>query len=110
MMKVTTLRKLLKLPLLVLFPVFTTNAPAQQKDGKAITSSACAHEYASDRSDHTAFMYRDHDKTTEHETLYMIVETPDGNLKRKLEDHGQPLRDQQRSAEDARLQAIVNDP
>ncbi len=83
-------------------------APAQ--DGKAIIASACAREYASDRSDHTAFMYLDHDVTPGHDTLFSIVETPEGNLKRKLEDHGHALSAQDRGADDARIHALLNDP
>ena len=83
---------------------------AQQKDGRAIIAAACANEYASDRSDHTAFMYRDHDVTPDHDTLFAIVETPEGNLRRKLEDHGHPLNPQDRAADDARINALLKDP
>ncbi len=82
----------------------------QGSDGRAIIASACAREYASDRSDHTAFMYKDHDITPTHDTLFAVVETPAGNLRRKLEDHGHPLTPQERSADDARIQALLNDP
>jgi hypothetical protein len=110
MMKATNIRGLLQLAPLLAFPIFVAAAPAQQKDAKAIIASACANEYASDRRDHTAFIYRDHDVTPEHNTLLAIVETPEGNLKRKLEDHGHPLSAQESAAEDARLKALVNDP
>jgi hypothetical protein len=79
------------------------------KDARAIIASACANEYASDRSDHTAFMYRDHDITPDHDTLYAIVETPEGNLKRKLEDHSHPLSPEDRAADDARVNALIKD-
>jgi len=86
-----------------------TPAHAQQGDAKAIVSSAVQTELTSDRNDHTAFMYRDHDITPEHDTVYFTVETPQGNLKRKVEDHGHPLNQQQRAAEDQRLQALIHD-
>ncbi len=79
------------------------------KDAHAIIASACANEYASDRSDHTAFMYRDHDITPDHDTTFAIVETPEGNLKRKIEDHGQPLTSDDRAADDARIGALMKD-
>jgi hypothetical protein len=79
------------------------------KDGHALIASACANEYASDRSDHTAFMYRDHDITPDHDTTYSIVETPEGNLKRKIEDHGQPLTKEDRAADDVRISALMKD-
>ena len=80
------------------------------QDGRAIIAAACANEYAADRSDHTPFMYRDHDVTPDHDTLYAVVETPDGNLRRKLEDHGHPLSPAARSADDARIHALLDDP
>jgi hypothetical protein len=110
MMKEAHFRKLLHLAPLLALPVFVPVAPAQQKDGKAIIASACATEYASDRSDHTAFMYKDHDITPGHDTLFAIVETPEGNLKRKLEDHGHPLSPQERGADDARIEALLHNP
>jgi len=98
------------LPLFLFAIVFPTPAHSQEKDGRAIIAAACANEYASDRNDHTAFVYRDHDVTPEHDTLFEIVETPDGNLKRKLEDHGHSLSPADRAADDARIQALLNDP
>jgi hypothetical protein len=84
-------------------------ATAQQGDAKTIVASAVQTELISDRNDHTAFMYRDHDVTPEHDTLYLTVETPQGNLTRKLEDHGHPLNQQQRSADDQRIQNLIHD-
>jgi hypothetical protein len=108
MMKATNIRQFLQLAPLLALPMFVLPARAQQKDPKAIIASACANEYASDRNDHTAFMYRDHDVTPEHDTLYAIVETPDGNLRRKLEDRGRALSTDEQKAEDARIKALVN--
>ena len=106
MMKATNVLRLLHLAPLLALPILVP-AARSQKDPKAIIASACANEYASDRSDHTAFMYRDHDVTPRQDTLYAIVETPDGNLRRKLEDHGHPLSPQEQSDEDARIRALV---
>ena len=86
------------------------SARAQQLDAKALVAAAVNNELASDRNDHTAFMYNDHDITPEHNTLYFMVETPQGNLKRELQDHGKPLNQQQRTADDQRIQALLNDP
>jgi hypothetical protein len=109
MMKDGNIRQLLQLAPLLALPIFVPSARAQ-KDPKTIIASACAREYASDRSDHTAFMYKDHDITPGHDTLFSIVETPEGNLRRKLEDHGHPLSPQDRSADDARIQALLHNP
>jgi hypothetical protein len=114
MMSRTNARKRLHLGSLLALPLLALPAPtllpAQQKDARAIIAAACKNEYDSDRDDHTAFIYRDHDVVPEHDTLMLIVETPDGNLKKKLEDHGRPLSPDERKADDARMLALVNDP
>jgi hypothetical protein len=110
MMSVSTRTKRLQRLAMVALPLFGLGyAVGQQRDGKAIIASACDNEYKSDRNDHTAFIYRDHDITPDHDTLYAYVETPEGNMKRKLEDHGHTLSADERKTEDARLQALVND-
>ena len=108
MMSVSTRRKRLQgLVLVALSTAAVGGTQAQQRDGKAIIASACDNEYKSDRTDHTAFMYRDHDVTPDQDTLFAIVETPAGNLKKKLEDHGHALSAAERSADDARIKALV---
>lgn len=84
-------------------------ARAQQPDAKSIVASAVHTELTSDLNDHTPFMYLDHDVTPEHDTVFFIVETPEGNLKRKIQDHGHALNQQERNADDQRLQALVHD-
>jgi hypothetical protein len=104
-------KSLLAFPLLALLSFAPAKSRAQGPlDPRALVAAACARELESDRSDHTPFMYRDHDITPDHDTLFQIVETPDGNLKRKLEDHGHPLSEQERKADDARIQNLLNDP
>lgn len=66
-------------------------------------------ELAADRNDHTAYAYYDHDVTPDHDTLVYVIETPQGNLHRKVEDHGRKLTPDERRAEDARLQQLLGD-
>jgi len=101
------LNSLLALPLIAIS--WLAPAAAQQKDPKAIVAAACALELENDHNDHTAFMYHDHDITPDHDTLYAIVETPDGNLKRELEDHGHPLSEEQRKEDDDRNHKLLAD-
>jgi len=103
------LKTLLALPFFAL-PLLALSSAHAQTDAKALITAACNSEYTHDRDDHTAFMYRDHDVTPERDTLLSIVETPDGNLKRKLEDHGHPLTPDQRKADDASIQHLLGDP
>jgi hypothetical protein len=83
---------------------------AQSSDAKQIVSAAVDAELFADHNDRTAFEYRDHDVTPDHDTVYYIVQYPKGALKRKTEDHGHPLTAQQRQAEDTRIRNFVNDP
>jgi hypothetical protein len=81
----------------------------QLKDAKAIVSAAAATELDADRNDHSAYEYRDHDVTPDHDTLFLTIETPEGNLHRKLEDHGKPLTPEQRAADDAENMKLLRD-
>ncbi len=83
---------------------------AEVADPKALVSQAVQSELAANRSDHTAFMYRDHDKTPDRDTLLQVIETPKGSLKRKLEDHGRPLSPAERAADDAAVAALLANP
>ena len=83
---------------------------ARAQDPKALVASAVATELQSNRTDHTPFMYRDHDVTPDHDTLYYVVETPAGNLKKKLQDHGRPLSPQDRSADDTARNTLISNP
>jgi hypothetical protein len=83
---------------------------AHAQDARALIATAVQTELAADKNDHTAYTYFDHDVTPDHDTLNFVIETPQGNLRRKLEDHGRKLTPEERGAEDAREQAILKDP
>jgi hypothetical protein len=83
---------------------------AHAQDAKLLITTAVNNELAADRNDHSAFQYYDHDVTPDHDTLFYVVETPQGNLKKKMEDHGHPLTPAQRQADDQRIQSLLNDP
>ncbi len=83
---------------------------AQQPGAGFLIGAVCQAELQADRDDHTPLQYRDHDVTPEHDTLVYTVETPHGDLSRKLEDHGHPLDRQQQAAESARLRQVVAHP
>ncbi len=91
----------------IAFCLLATKAHAQ--DAKALITTAVNNELAADRNDHSAFQYYDHDVTPDHDTVFYVVETPQGNLKKKMEDHGHPLNPQQRQGDDQRIQALLND-
>ena len=80
-----------------------------QQDPRALVASAVQSELHANHTDHTPFIYRDHDITPEHNTLFFTVETPLGNLRRQLEDHGKPLTPEQRKTDDERIHALMTD-
>ncbi len=89
---------------------FAGAAGAQAQEPKTIVASAVQTELAADKNDHSAYMYLDHDVTPDHDTLFYTVETPQGILKKKMEDHNRPLTPEERKADDVRIQALLNDP
>ena len=92
------------LPLLFALPL-----AANAQDAKAIVAAAVASELHANRTDHTAFMYRDHEVTPDQDTLSYVVETPMGNLRKKLEDRGRPLSPQARQADESAIATLVKD-
>jgi hypothetical protein len=100
---------LLALPLLGGATAYAVGANGQTKDAKAIVTAAAATELDADHNDHSAYEYRDHDVTPDHDTLFLTIETPDGNLHRKLEDHGKPLTPEARQADDAANLKLLRD-
>ena len=95
--------------LAVAFAIVLTAASAKAQDAKAIITAVVQRELAANRDDHSAFQYKDHDVTPDHDTLVYLVETPQGSLKKKLEDHGQPLSPAERQADNDRIQALLKD-
>jgi hypothetical protein len=91
------------------FVLLTLTRPSPAQDAKAIVTAAVHIELTADANDHTPFQYNDHDITPDHDTLFYVVETPQGNLKKKIQDHGHPLDPQQRQADDQRIQALLAD-
>ena len=104
--------KLFQTALLVLTAASTAQAQAQVAklgDPRVLVRAAVESELAANRADHTPFTYRDHDITPDHDTLYEVIETPEGNLRRELESYGKPLSPQQRTADDAERHALLTD-
>lgn len=94
----------------VLSLLWVPSARTQEtRDAKAIVASAVQTELAMDRADHTAFIYLDHDVTPDHDTLFQVVETPQGSLKRKIQDRGRAISVDDRHIDDLRIHAMMND-
>lgn len=85
-------------------------AAQEGPDAKTLVAQAVKTELDADHNDHAAFEYRDHDVTPDHDTVFQVIETPQGSLKRKLAEHGAPLSAEQRHIDDLRIHALLNDP
>jgi len=108
-MNVLARAKVVLLP--VLMAVAASAWAAQDApDAKALVAKAVKTELDADHNDHAAFEYRDHDVTPEHDTVFQVIETPQGSLKRKLAERGAPLSAEQRHIDDLRIHAFLNDP
>ena len=93
-------------PLTIL--VFAASGSHAQ-DARTLIRSAVQNELNADRNDHTAYCYLDHDVTPDHDILNYVIETPQGLVRRKLEDHGRKLTAGERSADNAHLQQLIAD-
>jgi len=82
----------------------------QDTHAQAIVRTAMQTELAADSDDHSRWQYRDLNRKPDGESLYSVVETDHGSVKKKLKHDGQPLTPEQLKEEDARIQAFVNDP
>ena len=83
---------------------------AQRPSARDLILTAARAELQADRNDHTPLQYLDHDMTPEHNTLFYMVETPQGDLGRELQVDGHPLSPAQRLADDARIRDIIANP
>jgi hypothetical protein len=79
------------------------------QESQRLVAAAEKVELESDRTDHSAYIYRSHDVTPDHDTVSLVVETPQGTLRLKVEDHGSPLNPSERRAEEQRIQNFIGD-
>jgi hypothetical protein len=85
-------------------------AQQQQQDTRAqeMVRTAVQTELAADRDDHSHWEYKDsYDSPDTGKTLSWVVETEQGALKKKVEQDGRPLNEQQLDAENTRIQGLV---
>jgi hypothetical protein len=78
-------------------------------DAKEIVKVAAAAEIAADNTDHSRWRYKVGRKD-QGDSLFIVVETDHGSVKRLISRGGQPLSEEEARAEDARLQSFIHDP
>ena len=94
-----------------LLPLSASAQQQQDKHAQALVRAAVQSELTADRNDHSRWQYRDLDRKPEQgESLYQVVETDHGAVKKKLQQDGRTLDAEGLRAEDAKIWAFVNDP
>lgn len=71
---------------------------------------AVAAELSASRTDTSPWSYRDHDVQPGKDAVYLVIETPRGDLKRMLELNGAPLSPSAAEKEKERLRSFVASP
>ncbi len=77
-------------------------------DAKEIVKTAAAAEIAADNTDHTRWRYKVTRKD-QNDSVFIVVETDHGAVKRLIGRGGQPLSDAEAREEDARVQSYIHD-
>jgi len=99
----------------LVFSLCALAARAQQQesqDAKAqeMVRVAMKTELDASRDDHSHWEYKDTYRNAEGESIFRVVETAKGALKKKIEHNGRSLNDAELKQEDARIETFVHDP
>ena len=84
--------------------------PSLPKDANQLVKDAIKHQVEADAADHTHWRYHIHREDEKGSQDRDVIETKDGQLARTLLINGQPLTPEQRSADEARMKKLVDDP
>jgi hypothetical protein len=77
---------------------------------RQMIESAVQSELAAARNDHSSWAYRDHDRSSDKNAVYQVVETPAGTIRRMIERDGRPLDAGDAGDEAQRIRTFVSDP
>jgi hypothetical protein len=93
-----------------LLPVCLLGQQRQDPRAQAVVRTAVQTELAADKADHSRWQYKDVDRKPDGESVYIVVETDHGSVKKKIQQDGQPLNAEELRAEDERIRSFINDP
>ena len=82
--------------------------PSQSPEAQSIVQRAVEAELAADRDDHTLWRYNVLEKL-EDNSVYEVVDTSQGEVKRKVEQAGKPVSPAEQQAQTAKIQAFLTD-
>jgi hypothetical protein len=77
-------------------------------DAKEIVKAAAAAEIVADNTDHSRWRYKVTRKD-QNDSVFIVVETDHGSVKRLISRGGRPLSDVEAHEEDARVQSFIHD-
>jgi hypothetical protein len=78
-------------------------------DAKELVKAAAAAEIAADNTDHSRWRYKV-ERKDQGDSVFIVVETDHGSVKRLISRGGRPLSEEEARAEDARVQEFIRDP
>ena len=80
----------------------------QSPEAQSLVQRAVEVELAADRDDHSLWHYRMSEKQ-ENDAVYDVVDTTQGELRRKIEVHGRPVTPDEQKAETARIRSYLGE-
>lgn len=84
--------------------------PPLPKDANQLVKDAIKHQIEADAADHTHWRYHIHREDEKGSQDRDVIDTKDGQIARTLLINGQPLTPDQRTADEARMKKLVDDP
>ncbi len=84
--------------------------PPLPKDANQLVKDAIKHQMEADAADHTHWRYHIHKEDEKGSQDRDVIDTKDGQIARTVLINGKPLTPEQRSADEARMKKLVDDP
>ncbi|HEY2914487.1 MAG TPA: hypothetical protein VGK21_14080 [Candidatus Angelobacter sp.] len=88
----------------------TDSLPPLPKDANQLVKDAIKHQIEADAADHTHWRYHIHREDEKGSQDRDVIDTKDGQIARTLLINGKPLTPEQRTADEARMKKLVDDP
>lgn len=88
----------------------TDSLPPLPKDANQLVKDAIKHQIEADATDHTHWRYHIHREDEKGSQDRDVIDTKDGQIARTLLINGKPLTPDQRTADEARMKKLVDDP
>ncbi len=86
------------------------SASAQESSANDLAKQVVTHEIQAQDEDHTHWEYRLQTVKSGKQETKEVIETKDGNLEKLIAVNGQPLKQEQKQAEEQRIQKLLTNP